>query len=86
MPSIDDVFARWDTISDLAADIGEKPDTVYRWKKRRRIPEAAWASVIAAASRRGIAITADELLAVNTPMKQRGRPAHRTGSQKRRAA
>lgn len=72
-----DIFAIWPSPSALATDIRQKPDTVFRWTKRKRIPEDAWSEVIEAAARRGTVIDASDLLAFNAPMKKRGRPAHK---------
>ena len=77
MESTHDVFGIWPDTSTMALEIGEKPDTVYRWSLKRRIPETAWREVITAAFKRGRKLTADDLLTANAPMKQRGRPAHK---------
>lgn len=60
----------------MAADLGEKPDTVLRWRLRRRIPEHAWEQVIQRAALRGQLLTASQLLSFNAPMKRRGRVSH----------
>lgn len=72
-----DIFSLWDSETVLAEAISQKPDTVYRWKKRHRIPEAHWNSVIDAARKLGKEITASDLHRFNAPMKMRGRPSHK---------
>jgi hypothetical protein len=74
MQDIQDIFAIWPSINDMAAALDEKPDTVLRWKYRGRIPESAWSNLIAKAAQRERLITAGELLALNAPMQRRGRP------------
>ena len=78
------IFAIWPDYSDLAADIDQKVDTVFRWTKRHRIPEDAWEAVIAAAARRGHALSATQILEFNAPMKRRGRPAHKVRAIRRK--
>jgi hypothetical protein len=77
MQQLQDIFAIWPSISAMADDLDEKPDTVFRWKKRGRIPETAWAKVIEKAAKREQLVTASQLLRFNAPMGQRGQPAHK---------
>ena len=84
MQVIQDIFGIWPSLPAMAIAIGAKPDTVYRWQKKGRIPEDSWQPVIDAAAIRGRQITAADLLAVNTPPKLRGRPAHKVRALKRR--
>jgi hypothetical protein len=80
-----DIFGIWGTNPTeasqvLAEELEEKPDTVYRWNLRRRIPERKWDGVIRSASSRGVDLTPDELFRFNRsappPVKpaKRGRP------------
>ncbi len=75
--SIHDIFAIWGSVSTMANDLGEKRDTVFRWKLRERIPEDAWGKIIERAAMRERLVTASDLLKVNKPMKKRGRPVIR---------
>jgi len=67
----------------MAVDIGAQPDTVRKWRKFGRIPQDSWQVVIAAAAAKGHSITLDTFVSLNTPMKQRGRPAHKSGRLRR---
>lgn len=73
---ISDIFGLWPSIREMASELAEKPDTVGRWRKRRRIPESAWPAVIAKGQARTSThkISADVLLRLNAPAKRRGRP------------
>jgi|GEM_PF-4655105 len=75
--SIESLFSLWSSLSELAEAIQAKPDTVRKWRKHQRIPQDSWLAVIKAARRRGVRLTADDLLALSAPMGRRGRPAHR---------
>lgn len=77
MQALQDIFGIWPSLAEMAADIDEKPDTVYRWQLKGRIPETAWASIIEKAARRERLVTIAELHGANRPPKQRGQPAHR---------
>ncbi len=77
MQATRDIFGIWPDINSMADEIGEKPDTVYRWDRKRRIPEPSWQAVIEGAKKRSVDLTASDILAFNAPMKQRGRPAHK---------
>jgi len=72
MQTIDDIFRVWPSTTVMAEEIGEKPDTVFRWSKRGRIPEHAWGAVIESARRRKQRITAKQILDLNAPMRPRG--------------
>lgn len=84
MQALQDIFGIWPDLSSMATAIGQKPDTVYRWSKKGRIPEDSWQSVIDAAVVRGRQLTASDLLAANKPPKLRGRPAHKIRPLRRR--
>lgn len=75
---IQDIFTKvWPSVRALAEDINEEYDTVLRWRLKKRIPQDAWPKVIAKSAARNQPITADQLLSLCAPMKQRGRPAHK---------
>lgn len=70
MQACRDIFEIWGTnptesSQALAEALDEKPDTVYRWNLRRRIPERKWDGVIKSAASRGVALTPDELFRFN---------------------
>jgi hypothetical protein len=69
--ALDDIFELFSGPTGLASEIGEKADTVLRWKLRQRIPDHAWTPVINAVKRRGRDLTVDQLLALNTPKRNR---------------
>ncbi len=78
MQAIGDLFQKFDptpskAVTEMAAAVGEKRDTVYRWLKAGRIPETSWEPVIDAAARRGVEIDAATLIRLNRPSKRRGR-------------
>lgn len=74
MQAVQDIFQIWPSVRQMAEGIGREYDTVLRWRIRGRIPEDSWDDVIRAAAAADVQITADQLLAINAPMKQRGRP------------
>lgn len=71
MQALGDIFELFDGPTGLASEIGEKADTVLRWKLRGRIPDHAWDGVIRAVRRRGKQLSLGELLAMNTPKRNR---------------
>ena len=58
----------------MADDLGQLEDTVYRWKKRSRIPEDIWPTLIEKAARYEKLVTAQHLMRFNAPVGRRGRP------------
>lgn len=74
MQALQDIFALWPSIREMADALNEKSDTVLRWRIRGRIPEDAWPKLIEEATSRHIQITANDLLTLNRPMKRRGNP------------
>jgi len=84
MAKVVDIFKLWDSTTVFAKAISAKPDTVRKWKKFGRIPQDAWPSVIVAAALKGCELTVEDIIAANTPMKQRGRPAHKPKASKNR--
>jgi hypothetical protein len=75
MQDIQDIFGIWPSINSMAEALNEKPDTVSRWRLRGRIPEDVWAKLIERTAALDRPITAEDLLAVNAPMRKRGRPS-----------
>jgi hypothetical protein len=94
MQALHDIFSIWDpnpaapeptkAARALAAALNEKQDTVYRWLRRKRIPDTAWQSIIDAAIVRGKVLTIADLHAANRPAKPRGRATHKARSARRR--
>jgi hypothetical protein len=86
MQALHDIFAIWGTKAPwtaLASALDEKDDTVYRWFKRKRVPESAWTAVIEAARQKGKVLTVADMHAANRPTKVRGR-SHKRMSPRRR--
>jgi len=52
----------WPSLRVLADEMGEKPNTVSKWKNRGRIPPEKMLKFLAVAKRRGVNVTADDLL------------------------
>ncbi|RBO54040.1 hypothetical protein DSD19_06140 [Rhodovulum sp. BSW8] len=60
MAPMDNIFAIWPSLAEMARDMGEKYPTVAAWK-RRGIPARRDADVIAAARRRGVDLTYEQI-------------------------
>lgn len=58
---MEQIFDMWPSMADFARDMGEKYPTVAAWKQRRNIPAHRDFDVVAAANRRGLALTIEEL-------------------------
>lgn len=69
----------------MAAALNEKPDTVLRWRIRRRIPEPQIVRVAELLERKGVKVSALDLLRLNTPMEKRGWPAGKKRKQRKGA-
>lgn len=74
MQAIDDIFGIWPSLREMAEDLGQLEDTVYRWKQRGRIPEDAWPGIIEKAAGREKLVTASQIMRFNAPIARRGRP------------
>lgn len=48
------VIDKWPSQADLANDLGEKPNTVSKWRQRGRIPPEQWLPMVESARRRRI--------------------------------
>lgn len=64
--TLKELFDCWDTIAQMASDVGESHWTVIKWRKRKSIPSSAWPALIKALKRKGKDIGAAELLAMHT--------------------
>lgn len=60
--TVSEIFDCWDTVPEMADDVGEHQWTVRKWKARKRIPQTAWGAVISALERKGKKLSADSLL------------------------
>jgi len=60
-----DILGRWPSREAVAQDCGVEPIAVYRWERRERIPLRHFPALLAAAQRRNIRLTADELVGVH---------------------
>jgi len=65
MKTVNDLFGYWESMAEMAADVGESQWTVAKWKSRGRIPDWAWESLIEALRARGCHVTPSDLLALN---------------------
>lgn len=83
--AIGDIFQIWPDTAAFATAIGQKIDTVYKWKRSGRIPDTAWDAIIVAAGEQGTVLTIAEIHAANRPALQRGRPAHRSKARRLRS-
>ena len=74
MQAIQDIFAIWPSISVMASELEQLPDTVFRWRKKGRIPVDVWPRLIEVAARHEVLITATQLMNFNVDAPPRGRP------------
>lgn len=74
MQALEDIFSIWPSLREMADDLGQLEDTVYRWKQRGRIPEDMWPSIIEKAAGREKLVTASQIMKFNAPILRRGRP------------
>lgn len=75
--TVKDLFQRWPNRSAVLEDVVvSSPDlelvAVHRWAQRNAIPPKYWAAIIAGARRRGIALTADQLVKIHAARTDRG--------------
>lgn len=54
--SVAEVIDKWPTQTELADDLGEKPNTVSKWRQRGRIPPEQWLPMVSAARKRRISL------------------------------
>lgn len=52
MKNFKEVIGLWPSPAELAGDVGEKADTVRKWKERGSIPSDCWVDLVAAAEKR----------------------------------
>ena len=63
MSHIASVLGRFGNVREAAAKIGRPPSVIQYWRSQNRVPATAQASVLAAADRHGILVTAADLIA-----------------------
>jgi uncharacterized protein YjcR len=51
----------WDSVAELATDIGAKPSSVRKWKQRGKVPSAHWPAMVRAARDRKKKLTIEML-------------------------
>lgn len=71
MKTIGDLFNCWDTIPQMASEVGVSAWRASKWHQRRRIPDRHWPAVQSALSRKGKKLSADDLLAMHTSRRNR---------------
>jgi hypothetical protein len=62
MTQIADVLARFGNVREAADKIGRAPSVIQYWRTIGRVPATAQQSVLDAAKRHGIAVSADDLI------------------------
>jgi hypothetical protein len=72
MPALQDIFAIWDPLSEMAVDLDLPYQTVAKWKQRGRIPSESWGDVIKAAKKRGHEMTFEQIAKANPPRQSAG--------------
>jgi hypothetical protein len=63
MTQIAAVLDKFGNVREAALKIGRAPSVIQYWRTTGRVPAQAQASVLAAAKRHGIKVTADDLIA-----------------------
>jgi len=56
-----DVIALWDSLHEMALEIGAKPSAVSKWRRRDSIPAEWWVSVLATKRAEDTGLTAGRL-------------------------
>jgi uncharacterized protein YjcR len=60
------IIALWDSIADLANDVGASVVTVRKWRQRQRIPSAHWSALLKAAAAKNKPVTFEMLAGGDT--------------------
>lgn len=69
LKTVGDIFSCWETLPEMATDVGESHWAVRKWKQRGRIPDSAWTNVIEAMRRKGKNLSAEGLLVMHARRK-----------------
>lgn len=56
-----DILKKWPSAPQLAKDVGRPKGTVANWIGRNSIPVKHWPAVVAAAKKRGIKVSLEDL-------------------------
>lgn len=64
-----EIINLWDSYTALSEDVGEAYVTVQQWYRRDRIPSRAWLKLVAAAERRGFAVSLESLAEIDAAQK-----------------
>jgi hypothetical protein len=67
MKTVSELFSCWDTVPQMACDVGVPEARAKKWLQRKRIPHTAWPALMAALKRKGEDVSADDLLAMHSP-------------------
>jgi hypothetical protein len=67
--NVGDIFSCWQSLPEMASDIGESHWAVRKWKQRGRIPDTAWTNVIEGLRRKGKNLSAEGLLVMHARRK-----------------
>jgi hypothetical protein len=59
--SVADIIDKWPSQTELASDLGKKPNTVSKWRQRGRIPSEEWLPMCVAARKRQINLDVNTL-------------------------
>lgn len=60
-PTFRAIIDRWPSLNDLASDVGQRYETVKKWRQRNRIESKYWEAMVAAAEARGIPLSLSQL-------------------------
>lgn len=71
MTQIAEVLARFGNVREAAVKIGRAPSVIQYWRTIGRVPATAQQSVLDAAKRHDITVSADDLISTPTPVDQK---------------
>lgn len=63
MMTLSKAFDAWETVVDLANDMGVPVQTAYGWRRRGSLPVKYWPRLIQKAKERGVTLTIEDLAA-----------------------
>lgn len=56
-----EILSLWPSQKTLADELGEKLDTVKKWRTRGRIPDVYWTELLASAKKNRLKVTLEDL-------------------------
>ncbi|MEM8615334.1 MAG: hypothetical protein AAGF20_00210 [Pseudomonadota bacterium] len=71
MRTFKDLISKWESVAQLAKDLGYPYERVSQWGKRDSIPPEYWPDIIAAAPKRGLTIDINALLKMRANTKNK---------------